>query len=324
MSVQISWTLDSLVEAYKHHQRRTRGLREQTLQDYQRFVRPFVRVALGGDPFDPASLSPSDVVAFIASMSGRFSPRSMKHVRTALRSFFRFLRVEGLCDERMEAAIPTVAHWRLSALPRCLSDLQLEQVLTSFDTSTPCGHRDRAMVLCLASLGLRPGELAELRLEDFEWRRGTIELRTRKSRRGAILPLPHKAGEAIVAYLADRSPQAALATLVEMAGSGSRIAILGDMLELGKASGTSHRKLGNRVARYRIDRLYLLGKEARRVRQGALLGGMEGEQVTIGKDHRHIARMVRREARRGDWLLCKGSRGMKMEKVLEALKETGD
>ena len=206
MSVQISWTLDSLVEAYKHHQRRTRGLREQTLQDYQRFVRPFVRVALGGDPFDPASLSPSDVVAFIASMSGRFSPRSMKHVRTALRSFFRFLRVEGLCDERMEAAIPTVAHWRLSALPRCLSDLQLEQVLTSFDTSTPCGHRDRAMVLCLASLGLRPGELAELRLEDFEWRRGTIELRTRKSRRGAILPLPHKAGEAIVAYLRCHRP----------------------------------------------------------------------------------------------------------------------
>jgi site-specific recombinase XerD len=206
MTAQISWTLDYLVEKYKHHQRRIRGLREKTLQDYERFVRPFVRVALGGDPFNPARLSPSDVVAFISYMSERFSPRSMKHVRTALRSFFRFLRVEGLCDERMESVIPTVAHWRLSTLPRSLSDSQLEQVLTSFDTSTPCGHRDRAIVLCLASLGLRPGELAELRLEDFDWRRGTIELRTRKTRRGAILPLPEQAGRAIVAYLRHHRP----------------------------------------------------------------------------------------------------------------------
>ncbi len=120
------------------------------------------------------------------------------------------------------------------------------------------------------------------------------------------------------------SMEAALATLAGMAGSGSRIAVLGDMLELGEASGKSHRELGNQVARYGIDRLYLLGKEARRVRQGALLGGMEEEKVTIGKSHRHIARMVRREAGRGDRLLCKGSRGMKMEKVLEALKKTGD
>lgn len=119
------------------------------------------------------------------------------------------------------------------------------------------------------------------------------------------------------------SMEAALATLAGMKGSGNRIAILGDMLELGKGSGKSHRELGNQVARYGIDRLYLLGKEARRVRQGALLAGMEREKVTIGKDHRHIARMVRREVRGGDWLLCKGSRGMKMEKVLGALKETG-
>jgi len=206
MTVQDSSTLDTLVEAYERHQRRTRGLREQTLQDYERFIRPFVRVALGDDPVDPTHLIPSDVVEFIASMSGRFSPRSMKHVRTALRSFFRFLCVEGLCDGRLEAAIPVVAHWRLSALPRCLSDQQLEQVLKSFDTSTPHGQRDRAIILCLASLGLRPGEVAELCLEDIDWRRSTIELRTRKTRRGAVLPLPRQAGGAIVAYLRHQRP----------------------------------------------------------------------------------------------------------------------
>lgn len=206
MTVHDSWTLDTLVEAYQKHQRRTRGLREQTLQGYGRFVRLFLRAALGDDPIDPTRLGPSDVVEFVASLRSQFSPRSMKTVRTALRSFFRFLRVEGLCDERLEMAIPRVAHWRLSTLPRSLSDQQLERVLASLDASTAYGYRDRAIVLCLSSLGLRPREVADLRLADIDWRRGTIQLRRRKTHRGAVLPLPLEAGRAIVAYLRSQRP----------------------------------------------------------------------------------------------------------------------
>src|SRR5207245_2300702 len=149
-----------------------------------------IREALGDDPIDVRRLGPSDVIRFVRAMTERFSPRSMKAVGTALRSFFRFLRSEGVCDGRLEAAIPAVAHWRLSALPRCLSDEQLEAVLASFAGSTPCVLRDRAIVFCLATLGLRPGEVAEVRLEDIDWRQGTLHLRTRKTRRGAVLPLP--------------------------------------------------------------------------------------------------------------------------------------
>lgn len=205
MSVEL-WSLDALVEAYEQHQRRTRGLREQTLCGYERLVRLFVRAALGEDPIDPARLSNADVVGFVAAMRGRFSPRSMKAVRTALRSFFRFLRVEGLCEARLEAAIPTVAGWRLATLPRCLGDEQLAQLLASLDGSMPCGLRDRAIVLLLASLGLRPGEVAALRLEDIDWRAGAVLLRERKTRRGAVVPLPREAGLAIVAYLREERP----------------------------------------------------------------------------------------------------------------------
>src|SRR6266516_1930411 len=105
MSVD-AWSLDSLVEAYKQHQRRTRGLRERTLHGYERLIRLFLRAALGDDRIDPRQLAPDDVVAFVAALRGRYSPGSMKAVRTALRSFFRFLRVEGLCDEQLEAALP--------------------------------------------------------------------------------------------------------------------------------------------------------------------------------------------------------------------------
>lgn len=209
MTPHDGWTLDALIEAYRQHQRRTRGLRDQTLRSYERLARLLVRVALGDDPIDPTRLNPSDVMAFVASMRGRYSPRSMKTVRAALRSFFRFLRVQGLCDERLEAAVPAVAHWRLSTLPRCLSNQQLGRVLASLDNSSRCGRRDRAIVLCLSSLGLRPGEVANLRLEDIDWRDGTVELRTRKTRRGAVLPLPREVGRAIVAYLRKERPTTA-------------------------------------------------------------------------------------------------------------------
>lgn len=207
MTVYDSCSLDTLIEAYKQHQRRVRGLRDGTVQGYERLVRLFARASLGDDPINPARLLPSDVTQFVTSMRGRFSARSMKAVRTALRSFLLFLRVKGLCDRRPEAAIPTEAHWRLSTLPRCLSDQQLAQVLASFDASTPCAFRDRAIVSCLSTLGLRPGELAALHLEDIDWRHGTVRLRTRKTGRGAVLPLPHAAGRAIVDYLRQERPR---------------------------------------------------------------------------------------------------------------------
>lgn len=199
-------TLDGLVEVYKRHLRRTRGLREQTLRGYERLVRLFVRASLGEDPIDPRRIGCSDVFEFVTAMQTRFSPRSLKTVRTALRSFFRFLRVEGLCDERLESAVPRVAFWRLATLPRCLSGEQLTRLLASLQVSGSCARRDRAIVVCLASLGLRPGEIASLRLEEIDWRAGTLCLRERKTRRGAVLPLPREAGRAIACYLREERP----------------------------------------------------------------------------------------------------------------------
>jgi site-specific recombinase XerD len=209
MTVQVPGSLESFVEEYKRYQRHVRGLRESTLSGYGRIQRSFLRTALGQDPIDPGQLCCTDVMTFITSMSGRWSPRSMKTVRAALRSLLRFLRTEGLCDERLERAAPAPAHWRLSGLPRHLTDEQLAQVLASLDVSTPCGPRNRAIVLCLATLGLRPGEVADLRLDDIDWRAGTVQIRARKTRRGSVLPLPHEAGRTTAEYLCRHRPKTA-------------------------------------------------------------------------------------------------------------------
>ena len=227
MTLHGSWTVDRLVEAYTQHQRRTRGLRPQTLRNRAWFVRRLVRAALGADPIDPSRLTPADVVSFITSLRHRFSPGSMRTVRSSLRSFFRFLRFQGLCGDALEAALPTVAHWRLATLPRSLTDQQVEQVFASFDAPTPCRQRDQTIMQCLSTLGLRPGEVAGLCLDDIDWRNGTIQIRARKNRRGAVLPLPRVVGQALVAYLSGERPPTRRTPGVRAApGSASRRAAL--------------------------------------------------------------------------------------------------
>jgi UDP-N-acetylmuramoyl-tripeptide--D-alanyl-D-alanine ligase len=117
------------------------------------------------------------------------------------------------------------------------------------------------------------------------------------------------------------SMMAAVNTLAAINGHGEKVAVLGDMFELGRTSGREHRQLGKRLASARIDRLYLLGRQAQTVKAGALTAGLDAGKVIIGKDHADIARQLKSHVQKGDWLLIKGSRGMKMEKVLGGLKD---
>lgn len=116
------------------------------------------------------------------------------------------------------------------------------------------------------------------------------------------------------------SMNAALTTLAEIPCRGQRIAVLGDMFELGRHGRKEHRELGKVAAQAKIDQLYLLGAQAGTVRTGALGAGMKAEQICIGVDHDDLARRIGRQVKSGDWLLFKGSRGMKMEEVLDQLR----
>lgn len=113
---------------------------------------------------------------------------------------------------------------------------------------------------------------------------------------------------------------AAIKTLAQISSRGQRIAVLGDMFELGKQSQREHRRLGNQLAQARLDRAYLLGERAPDVRKGALRGGMKSDQVIVGESHSDIGKRLRAHLKKGDWLLIKGSRGMKMETILTELK----
>ncbi|WP_024846201.1 tyrosine-type recombinase/integrase, partial [Paracoccus pantotrophus] len=136
----------------------------------------------------------------------RTGPADLRTITSTLRSYLRFLAGAGLCRPNLDHAIPPVVQWRLSSLPRYLAAADLERVVASCDQLTRGRLRDRAILLLLARLGLRAGDVAGLRLSDLDWTSGMLRL-SGKARRQVRLPLPQDVGDAILAYIELERPR---------------------------------------------------------------------------------------------------------------------
>ena len=124
---------------------------------------------------------------------------------STMRMYLRFLASEARIQPGLVAAVPSVPQPQLSSLPRYIaSDNVGRAIATCSDNAT--GLRDRAILLLLARLALRAGDIIALRLTDVDWDRARIRV-SGKSRREAILPLPQDAGDALHAYIATARPK---------------------------------------------------------------------------------------------------------------------
>lgn len=124
------------------------------------------------------------------------------------------------------------------------------------------------------------------------------------------------------AYNANPNSMAlALEALSEARGEGKAIAVLGDMLELGEFTVEAHRELGKKAAECSIDLLLAVGEEAPIVVESAIRQGLIRDRAKVVETHSEAVSILKETARRGDWILVKGSRGMAMEKVVQGLKE---
>lgn len=185
----------ALLEAFRHWMRTHRGTTEATLNAYRRPILELLH-ALGEQPeyFDAKALR-----TFILERTERQGLGQAKAVVQAVRIFLRFLIAIGRCAPGLEYALPTIAHWRLASLPKYLPAETVEHVLASCNQTTPIGARDRAVLLLLARLGLRAGDVAALQWGDIDWHDGTLRV-AGKNRRETRLPLPQEVGEAILYY----------------------------------------------------------------------------------------------------------------------------
>jgi len=188
-----------LLQGFRDWLKNHRGVSETTLSRYSAAAGELLK-ELGGDPgqYDAKRLR-----AFLLDRARRRGVEGTKAVSSALRMFLRYLASQGQCRSGLDAAIPTIAGWRLASLPRCLSSEEVERLLSACDAASPMGRRDRAVILLLARLGLRASDVATLRFADIDWEDGSILVKG-KSRREVRLPLPQEVGDALLSYLEHR------------------------------------------------------------------------------------------------------------------------
>lgn len=191
---------------YEQYLREDCALAKRTIINYVPFIVDFLKDRFGTRPIRLSGLKAADVVSFVQSRARCLHVKQAKLMTTALRSFFRYARLRGEVRLDLAAAVPIVAGWSMASIPRAIAPEQTKKLLASIDRKTSIGKRDYAILLLLARLGLRSGEVAALELNDIDWSAGQLSVHGKGSRRSEM-PLPVDVGRAVSVYLRHGRPQ---------------------------------------------------------------------------------------------------------------------
>ncbi len=193
--------LSQLQRHYEQHLRAERGLAPATVTNYGGVFRWFLTDRFGDRPLDLRALDVSTITTFVIRHAHTMSPGRAKGMVSALRSICRFLLQRGAIDRDLAAGVPRMPDWRLATLPKYLSPEEVARLLQACDCQAAVGRRDHAILLLLARLGLRAGEILALELDDIQWRAGEILVRSSKRLPQDRLPLLTEVGEALATYI---------------------------------------------------------------------------------------------------------------------------
>jgi len=199
---------DRITNEFRRYLLQERGLSPSTLLNYVPVVEQFLAERFHHRAPDLALLRAPHVTGFVMRHAHQLNPVRARLMVTALRSFFRYLRHRGAIATDLAGCVPTVPNWSLSTLPRFLPAATVERILEGCDRTTSVGRRNHAILLLLARLGIRAGEVVGLNLDDIDWSTGQITIRG-KGGKSAQLPLAADVGEALAAYLRLDRPRSA-------------------------------------------------------------------------------------------------------------------
>lgn len=191
-----------LLTEFYEWMRQHRGTSDLTLYNYSLSIRELLK-RFGEDP---TRFNAKDLRQFVLEKSEQSGWAAAKKCTTALRMFLRFLITEGKCSDGLDGAIPVLAHWRLSSLPQYLQPEEVQRIIDSCDLNSTVGKRNRAILLLLARLGLRAGDIVDLSLSDIDWEAAWIYI-SGKGHCQDRLPLTQEVGNGIVDYLQDGRPR---------------------------------------------------------------------------------------------------------------------
>jgi integrase/recombinase XerD len=197
-----------LLDEWERYLAGERGLTAGTRANYLRYARPFLCECRPATAV-LAGLSAADVTAFMVRTAREQTPNATRYTATALRSLLRFMHVRGLISGPLADTVPHVSRRGRTGRRMAASPQAVIAMLDGCDRSVPAGLRDYAVIVLLARLGLRAGEVAALTLDDLDWQAGLITVHG-KGRCDDRMPLPADAGEAIAGWLRDGRPRSAL------------------------------------------------------------------------------------------------------------------
>lgn len=197
-----------LLARYRGYLVGERGLSPATARLYAHLTKPLLVNRISGGELDLASLTAADVIGFVRASCPGYCVGTAKLIVAAARSLLGYLYVEGVIGLPLASAVPSVAGGTRLGLPQALDRDAVALLLSCCDRNTLAGRRDYAMLTLLVRLGLRPGEVASLRLNDIDWRAGELVV-VGKGHRIERLPLPVDVGEAVADYLRDGRPATA-------------------------------------------------------------------------------------------------------------------
>jgi integrase/recombinase XerD len=184
-----------------------RGLASETIADHLTTVSEFLQFVADRRPaIGFRQLTPSELEAFVQQVAARVSRATLQHVVAHLRSFLRWLAAQGAAPKGLESQIDTPRVYRQEQLPRSLQWETVRALLGSIDRTSAVGRRDYAILLLIATYGLRSSEIVALTLDDFAWRQGELRVPRRKVDGVLTLPLTDDAGAAVLDYIRHGRP----------------------------------------------------------------------------------------------------------------------
>jgi len=189
-----------LKEEFRRYLQDERGLAQATIRGYVDTAEHFLAGMYGDGEVELRRLQAADVIAFVQREAKRVRANRARIVTNALRSLLQYLRHRGLIAADLRASVPMVANWSMASIPKTLSPEEVKRLLDQCDRSTDQGRRNYAILLLLARLGLRRGEIADLTLDDLDWEAGELRIRG-PAGRSDRLPMPCEVGEALAAYV---------------------------------------------------------------------------------------------------------------------------
>jgi site-specific recombinase XerD len=194
------------VAEYLHFVKEHKGLAENSLVQIELFVRRLDQFLHAHQVSDWRHLQVQHLDRFVRQEAAHNSGR-IQRIHKILRGLLRYLFSLGYLERDWAAALRSPPHYRLARTPRALAPAQVLRMLTSIDRRAPGGKRDFAILLLAASLGVRASEIAGLRLEDLDWKRGVARFIQLKNRHVLHLPLSWSLVKALADYLKNERPR---------------------------------------------------------------------------------------------------------------------